>query len=128
MEATLTDAIKNILKYLKYFSPRPGSELRHPRRPRQPRPRLPSPGQTGGGGRPGLLRPAQVKIFHCLKKYFIENISFSYGEDLDTAASDAADPLAMLQASIPGVPGEDYPIYAEVKKYFIVFENILLLF
>ena len=37
----------------------------------------------------------------------------SYG-DLDTAASDAADPLAMLQASIPGVPGEDYPIYANV--------------
>merc|ERR1719278_853535 len=40
----------------------------------------------------------------------------SYGEDLDTAASDAADPLAMLQASIPGVPGEDYPIYAEVPE------------
>merc|ERR1719510_1563263 len=39
----------------------------------------------------------------------------SYG-DLDTAASDAADPLAMLQASIPGVPGEDYPIYAEVPE------------
>merc|ERR1711981_1347050 len=40
----------------------------------------------------------------------------SYGEDLDTAASDASDPLAMLQASIPGVPGEDYPIYAEVPE------------
>merc|ERR1719411_217646 len=40
----------------------------------------------------------------------------SYGEDLDTAACDAADPLAMLQASIPGVPGEDYPIYAEVPE------------
>merc|ERR1719373_609649 len=40
----------------------------------------------------------------------------SYGDDLDTAASDAADPLAMLQASIPGVPGEDYPIYAEVPE------------
>merc|ERR1711976_934821 len=36
----------------------------------------------------------------------------SYG-DLDTAASDAADPLAMLQTSVPGIPGEDYPIYAE---------------
>merc|ERR1711994_297805 len=32
------------------------------------------------------------------------------------AASDAADPLTMLQASIPGVPGEDYPIYAEVPE------------
>merc|ERR1719191_2460213 len=40
----------------------------------------------------------------------------AYGDDLDTAASDAADPLAMLQASIPGVPGEDYPIYAEVPE------------
>merc|ERR1712130_988115 len=39
----------------------------------------------------------------------------SYG-DLDTAASDAADPLAMLQTSVPGVPGEDYPIYAEVPE------------
>merc|ERR1711937_335472 len=39
----------------------------------------------------------------------------SYG-DLDTAASDAADPLAMLQSSIPGIPGEDYPIYAEVPE------------
>ena len=26
------------------------------------------------------------------------------------------DPLAMLQTSIPGVPGEDYPIYAEVPE------------
>merc|ERR1719216_427628 len=39
-----------------------------------------------------------------------------YEGDLDTAASDAADPLAMLQAAIPGVPGEDYPIYAEVPE------------
>merc|ERR1712117_603048 len=39
----------------------------------------------------------------------------SYG-DLDTAASDAADSLAMLQTSVPGIPGEDYPIYAEVPE------------
>ena len=39
----------------------------------------------------------------------------AYG-DLDTAASDAADPLAMLQSAVPGVPGEDYPIYAEVPE------------
>merc|ERR1711963_386335 len=39
-----------------------------------------------------------------------------YGDDLDTAASDAADPLAMLQTSVPGIPGEDYPIYAEVPE------------
>merc|ERR1712072_1079249 len=40
----------------------------------------------------------------------------AYGEDLDTAASDVADPLKMLQGAIPGVPGEDYPIYAEVPE------------
>merc|ERR1712223_889376 len=40
----------------------------------------------------------------------------AYGKDLDTAASDVADPLAMLQGAIPGVPGEDYPIYAEVPE------------
>merc|ERR1711913_214701 len=36
---------------------------------------------------------------------------------LDTyAADDAADPLAALASNIPGVPGEDYPIYAEVPE------------
>merc|ERR1711862_117229 len=43
----------------------------------------------------------------------------SYASDaaLDTyAADDAADPLAALGNSIPGVPGEDYPIYAEVPE------------
>merc|ERR1712106_891382 len=34
----------------------------------------------------------------------------------DYAADDAADPLAALAANIPGVPGEDYPIYAEVPE------------
>jgi len=39
------------------------------------------------------------------------------GGDLDAAASDAAaDPLSMLQSAIPGVPGEDYPIYAEAPE------------
>merc|ERR1711944_358756 len=46
----------------------------------------------------------------------------SYG-DLDTAASDVADPLAMLQTSVPGVPGEDYPIYAEVPETGFVCEG-----
>merc|ERR1711892_1341305 len=36
---------------------------------------------------------------------------------LNSYASDAvSDPLSMLQASIPGIPGEDYPIYAEVPE------------
>ncbi len=40
----------------------------------------------------------------------------TYG-DLDSAASDSgADPLAMLASSIPGTPGEDYPILAEVPE------------
>merc|ERR1711971_1270404 len=40
----------------------------------------------------------------------------AYGGDLDTAASDPAGALDMLQNAIPGVPGEDYPIYAEVRE------------
>jgi len=32
------------------------------------------------------------------------------------AADDANDPLAALGNSIPGVPGEDYPIYSEVPE------------
>merc|ERR1712223_1322648 len=40
----------------------------------------------------------------------------AYGGDLDTAASDASGALDMLQNAIPGVPGEDYPIYAEVPE------------
>jgi len=43
----------------------------------------------------------------------------AYASDaaLDTyAADDAADPLAALAANIPGVPGEDYPIYSEVPE------------
>merc|ERR1719187_846947 len=39
-----------------------------------------------------------------------------YGGDLGGAASDASSALDMLQGSIPGVPGEDYPIYAEVPE------------
>merc|ERR1712117_730517 len=40
----------------------------------------------------------------------------AYGGDLDTAASDASGALDMLQNAIPGGPGEDYPIYAEVPE------------
>ena len=39
--------------------------------------------------------------------------------DLDSAASDAAgenDPLKMLMNAVPGVPGEDYPIYSEAPE------------
>ena len=53
-----------------------------------------------------------------------------YNEELDAAASDAeasADPLKMLMNAVPGVPGEDYPIYAEVSENISLFyENISL--
>ena len=41
-----------------------------------------------------------------------------YESDLESAASDAegADPLKMLMNAVPGVPGEDYPIYAETPE------------
>merc|ERR1712106_743376 len=39
------------------------------------------------------------------------------GGYVDEAASDSGDPaLDMLQSSVPGVPGEDYPIYSEVPE------------
>merc|ERR1712088_1115440 len=44
----------------------------------------------------------------------------AYGADQDVyqgAASDSGDDnIAMLEKAIPGVPGEDYPIYAEVPE------------
>ena len=41
-----------------------------------------------------------------------------YNDELDAAASDAeaSDPLKMLMNAVPGVPGEDYPIYAETPE------------
>lgn len=48
----------------------------------------------------------------------------SYDYDQDASASDdseiaddaAADPLAMLMKSVPGIPGEDYPIFAAAPE------------
>ena len=44
--------------------------------------------------------------------------SYAAGDaGLDTYAGGASDPaLDMLQSSIPGIPGEDYPIYAEAPE------------
>ena len=41
-----------------------------------------------------------------------------YEAGLEAAASDAegGDPLKMLMNAVPGVPGEDYPIYAETPE------------
>lgn len=49
----------------------------------------------------------------------------TYNDDQDAAASDESasqaddaevDPLAMLMKSVPGIPGEDYPIFAEAPE------------
>jgi len=52
-----------------------------------------------------------------------ENEQATYQDDQDAAASDesalsdeAVDPLAMLMKSVPGIPGEDYPIFAEAPE------------
>jgi len=55
-------------------------------------------------------------------EYPEEAVETYAGGDLATEASTAeeelagVDPLAMLQTAIPGVPGEDYPIFAEVPE------------
>ena len=41
---------------------------------------------------------------------------YSSSAQASYAADAAVDPLSALQGSIPGVPGEDYPIYAEVPE------------
>ena len=38
------------------------------------------------------------------------------GGAADDAGGADADNLAMLEKSVPGIPGEDYPIYAEVPE------------
>ena len=53
-------------------------------------------------------------------EYGVPDDQASYESDQDAAASDvsdeAADPLAMLMKSVPGIPGEDYPIFAEAPE------------
>ena len=56
---------------------------------------------------------------------YAEEEQASYAGDQDAAASEdadaladdaAADPLAMLMKSVPGIPGEDYPIFATAPE------------
>ena len=54
---------------------------------------------------------------------YAEEEQASYEGDQDAAASEdsaaddaAADPLAMLMKSVPGIPGEDYPIFATAPE------------
>ena len=48
-----------------------------------------------------------------LDSYGAEGALDSYGSGLDDRA---AAELAALEANIPGIPGEDYPIYSEVPE------------
>ena len=50
-----------------------------------------------------------------------DNLASYNDVDNEAAASDldertAADPLKMLMNAVPGIPGEDYPIYAEAPE------------
>jgi len=40
----------------------------------------------------------------------------NYGNGLNDPAAGGDSNLAMLEKSIPGVPGQDYPIFAEVPE------------
>lgn len=40
----------------------------------------------------------------------------SEASELDAKSEEASDPLAMLMKSVPGVPGEDYPIFSEAPE------------
>merc|ERR1712054_326507 len=68
---------------------------------------------------PGASEDAPIEADAPLDSYGAEEDLDGYGE-LDTAASDVAgdeaDPLKMLMNAVPGVPGEDYPIFSEAPE------------
>merc|ERR1711975_93790 len=68
---------------------------------------------------PGASEDAPIEADAPLDSYGAEEDLGGYGE-LDTAASDVAgdeaDPLKMLMNAVPGVPGEDYPIFSEAPE------------
>ena len=71
----------------------------------------------------GYLAPAAdeaLPVYDEVPSYGVEEEEELGGyNDLDSAASDAAgedDSLKMLMNAVPGVPGEDYPIYSEAPE------------
>ena len=70
----------------------------------------------------GYLAPAAdeaIATYDEVPSYGVEEELGGYNDDLDSAASDDAgesDPLKMLMNAVPGVPGEDYPIYSEAPE------------
>ena len=69
-------------------------------------------GRRGRGGRRRGGRQDDLGA-EPLGAYGAEAPLETYGSELDAKA---AAELAALEANIPGVPGEDYPIYSEVPE------------
>ena len=69
------------------------------------------------GGRQQRFRQGRQEAAP-LGNYGAEGAQPTYTGDGDTLGSPAGgdDNLAMLEKSVPGIPGEDYPIYAEVPE------------
>eukprot|EP00091_Calanus_sinicus_P023996 TRINITY_DN8385_c0_g1_i1.p1 TRINITY_DN8385_c0_g1~~TRINITY_DN8385_c0_g1_i1.p1 ORF type:complete len:247 (+),score=92.14 TRINITY_DN8385_c0_g1_i1:38-742(+) len=69
---------------------------------------------------PAASDEAPVEADAPLDSYGAEDALGGYDDELDTAASDVAgeeaDPLKMLMNAVPGVPGEDYPIFSEAPE------------
>jgi len=69
---------------------------------------------------PAASDEAAVEADAPLDSYGAEEELGGYDDELDTAASDVAgdeaDPLKMLMNAVPGVPGEDYPIFSEAPE------------
>lgn len=64
---------------------------------------------------PEVLPPPADYPDYGLDTYESEAPLGGYGADADALSDEAADPnLAMLEKAVPGIPGEDYPINAEV--------------
>ena len=69
------------------------------------------------GGRQQRFRQGRQEAAP-LGNYGAEGAQPTYTGDGDTLGSPTGgdDNLAMLEKSVPGIPGEDYPIYAEVPE------------
>ena len=78
--------------------------------------------ETEGEGSGDALAPPEE--YDDQETYAGEEEQATYNDDQDAAASDESavadeaevDPLAMLMKSVPGIPGEDYPIFAEAPE------------
>ena len=53
-----------------------------------------------------------------ISKYynFVSYLAYAGGRGNGAAAGEGGDNIAMLEKAVPGTPGQDYPIYAEVPE------------